>query len=87
MDQTCQNTTDGQITCITSGGTSPYQYSIDCGATFQTSEIFSGLAASTYCVTVSDVNNCQTTENVTITIGTGVLGTAQVTNISCNGLI
>ena len=86
VDQTCQNTTDGQISCITSGGTSPYLYSIDCGATFQTSEIFSGLAASTYCVTVSDVNNCQTTENVTITIGTGVIGTAQVTNISCNGL-
>ena len=86
MDQTCQNTADGQIICLTSGGTSPYQYSIDCGATFQTSEIFSGLAVNTYCVVVTDDNNCQTTENVNIAVGTGISGTAQVTNISCNGL-
>ncbi len=86
MNQTCQNAPDGQITCVTSGGTSPYQYSIDCGATFQTIEIFNGLTPNTYCVLVTDDNNCQTTENVNITMGTGVLGAAQVTNISCSGL-
>ena len=86
VDQTCQNAADGQIVCLTSGGTSPYQYSIDCGATFQTSEIFNGLAVNTYCVVVTDDNNCQTTENVTIALGTGISGTAQVINISCNGL-
>jgi hypothetical protein len=86
INETCLNVTDGQITCLTSGGTAPYQYSIDCAATFQASEIFSGLAPNTYCVLVTDDNNCQTTENVTITTGTGVLGTTQVTNISCNGL-
>jgi lysyl endopeptidase len=86
INETCLNVTDGQITCLTSGGTSPYQYSIDCGATFQPSEIFSGLAPNNYCVLVTDDNNCQTTENVNITTGTGVLGTTQVTDISCNGL-
>jgi hypothetical protein len=86
IDQTCQNAADGQITYLASGGTSPYQYSIDCGATFQASETFTGLTPNTYCIIITDNNNCQATENVTITSGTGVLGTAQVTNISCNGL-
>jgi len=63
-----------QLTCNTlgaiqainvSGGTSPYQYSIN-GVTFQNSNVFSNLNAGTYIVTIRDANNCTiTTSSIT----------------------
>lgn len=46
---------DGTITATATGGTSPYQYSID-GVNFQNSNIFSGLATGSYTVTLKDAN-------------------------------
>ncbi|SDB41714.1 gliding motility-associated C-terminal domain-containing protein [Flavobacteriaceae bacterium MAR_2010_188] len=40
-----------------SGGTAPYQYSLD-GVNFQTGNSFSGLTPGSYQVTVKDANNC-----------------------------
>lgn len=57
---------DGTITATAVGGTVPLQYSKN-GITFQTSPIFTGLAAGTYTITVKDAKNCTSTAVVTIT--------------------
>ena len=53
----------GSITVNGTGGTGPYQYSLD-GVTYQLSNVFSSLAANSYLVRVKDANNC----NGTITV-------------------
>lgn len=55
----------GEITASTSGGKSPYMYSLD-GTNFQSSGTFSSLAAGNYSVTVVDANDC--THNVMETV-------------------
>ncbi len=50
---------NGSITINTSGGTSPYQYSIDNGANFYNHNIFGFLASGTYEVVVKDANDCE----------------------------
>lgn len=87
VDETCAGTSDGSISITSSGGIAPYQYSIDCGAVFQSGSSFNGLSPNTYSVTVSDANGCSTIcTSATIQTGSGVTGSTNVTNISCNGL-
>ncbi len=50
----------------TSGGQSPYTYSVD-GTTFSSAMNFTGLSAGTYPITVEDVNGCTVSVNVTLT--------------------
>jgi len=57
---------DGTITATAVGGTVPLLYSID-GVTFDTSNIFTGLGAGTYTITVSDANGCTSTSDATVT--------------------
>ncbi|MBK8442858.1 MAG: gliding motility-associated C-terminal domain-containing protein [Sphingobacteriales bacterium] len=52
---------NGGISIAASGGTPPYQYSIDGGATFHAVDTFSGLAAGTYAIAVRDANGCVVT--------------------------
>lgn len=60
-------TADGSIKAQASGGTEPYQYSVNGGTAFQASGEFKNLAAGTYSITVKDANNCSTTlENLTL---------------------
>ena len=66
------NITDGTITITASGGTPPYNYSIDGGATFtNTTGIFTGLDVNSYQVVVSDVN-CETVGSLLIVSGPGI---------------
>ncbi len=74
---------DGQITINVSNGTTPYQYSIDNGNTFQSSNSFSGLIAGTYNVVVMDAGGCQSTQSATIASGNGTL-TVSTTGIDPN---
>ena len=46
------------IIITANGGTGSYQYSIDDGLTYQSSEVFSNLTADTYTVLISDENGC-----------------------------
>jgi hypothetical protein len=51
--------TTGSITATATGGATPYLYSLN-GVAFQTSNLFSNLAAATnYTVVAKDANNCQ----------------------------
>ncbi len=56
---TCNGDCDGSIEFQVSGGTTPYQYSIDNGSSFQSSNTFNGLCAGTYDLVVEDSNGCQ----------------------------
>lgn len=55
----------GSITVASTGGTAPYQYSINSGV-FQSSGTFTGLAAGTYAVRVRDANLCLFSSSITI---------------------
>ncbi len=50
----CFGENTGSITLQAAGGIPPYNYSIDCGVTYQSSNVFTGLAAGSYSVTVQD---------------------------------
>ena len=83
-DISCTGEDDGQIAGFASGGTAPYQYSLD-GTNFQ-STAFSGLSAGSYALTVRDANGCEATETVQIAepdpLAANIQGT---TDVSCNG--
>jgi gliding motility-associated-like protein len=93
-NETCSSK-NGTITISAANGTAPYQYSID-GISFQNSNLFGGLAAASYTVTVKDalgytnkvaavINNiCPTVTAATIT---GLCGTANasITATGANG--
>lgn len=49
---------DGMIRVYASGGTEPYQYSFDAGASYSTADSTSGLSAGTYTIMVKDNNEC-----------------------------
>lgn len=60
------NTPTGTVTVNGSGGTPPYQYSID-GTNYQNSNTFSGLAVGGYTIRVRDANSCMDNVSTTIT--------------------
>ncbi|MEI6311032.1 MAG: T9SS type B sorting domain-containing protein [Bacteroidota bacterium] len=85
VDASCGGIYDGQITATASGGTSPYQYSINGGA-YQPGTTFNGLGAGTYIIQVIDAHLC--TDTVSITINNSyVLQDTLVskTNVTCAG--
>ena len=51
---------DGLAEIILTGGTAPYQFSIDNGATWGTSNILTGLPAGVYITLIQDANGCST---------------------------
>lgn len=62
----CYSGNNGVINCMGSGGTSPYQFSLN-GNTYQSSSTFSNLFAGYYNVTIKDNNNCTLTQTVQVT--------------------
>ncbi len=75
----CDGTTDVTV----SGGTSPYTYSWNNGAT---SQDLSGICPGTYTVTVTDSKGCTKTLTATIGSGSELLLNATGTNIACAGV-
>ncbi len=65
---TCYGDSTGKITIYASGGTPPYQYSIDGGATLRSSNVFDSLPSGTnYSPFIIDANGCiKTSSNVSI---------------------
>ncbi len=82
----CAGTSTGTLTVAATGGTAPYQYTIN-GGTPQSSNIFSNLAAGNYTIDVEDARGCQTqifaTINQPFTLNASQLFRIDV---SCNGL-
>ena len=80
--QAACNNINGTLTATGNGGLAPLQYSIN-GVTFQTSNIFTGLAAGTYTVTVKDATGCTGIVTVTIASIGGPSVTATSTVAAC----
>lgn len=57
-DVKCHGGNDGRVTVNASGGTPPYQYSINSGSSWQSSGVFSNLTAGSYIVTIRDSSLC-----------------------------
>ena len=83
----CYEKTDGVITVSGSGGIAPYSYKIESGSYSSTNNggIFSGLAAGSYTVTITDANSCTKTITATITQPTLLTAAAVATDIKCKG--
>ena len=77
----CYNGNDGNAEAIVTGGTSPYTYLWSNGTG---ASVASGLSASTYTVTITDLNGCTQLQSTVITEPTQLTLSQQlVTNVSC----
>lgn len=81
---TCNGQSDGDIDITVAGGTSPYTYAWDNGAT---TEDISNLTAATYVLqSVTDASGCTVTDSYTVTEPTALTITVDnVTSVSCFG--
>jgi gliding motility-associated-like protein len=85
VNATC-GAANGSITAAGASGTPTYTYSLN-GTTFQVGTTFTGLAATTYTVTVKDANGCTNTATVTVNDLSGLVASiSSQLNVSCNGL-
>ncbi|MCO6147853.1 T9SS type B sorting domain-containing protein, partial [Flavobacterium sp. NRK1] len=89
-DVLCYGTTTGEITVTASGGTTPLEYAISTATppvftTYQPSNVFAGLAAGDYTISVRDAIGCEVVTTVlTVTQPTAALtATASSTNEIC----
>ena len=80
----CFGGNNGSVSLSVSGGTAPYTYNWNIGASTQN---LSGLSSGTYTVTVTDANGCSSNSSVTITQPSASLtATANVSQaVSCFG--
>ncbi|MDF0714816.1 T9SS type B sorting domain-containing protein [Muricauda sp. 334s03] len=84
-DILCSGESQAQITITANGGEAPYTYSIDNGATYQTSNTFYNQPAGSYNIRVRDANNCEVTEIYSITEPITLSASAAVTAlVECN---
>ncbi len=84
-DESSNGASDGTATANVSGGISDYLYTWDDPNNSNTSTI-ENLSPGTYCVTVSDLNDCTITGCVTVNSGgCNLEGVVSVSNVSCNG--
>jgi gliding motility-associated-like protein len=64
-DASCANVFDGSITVTANGGISPYNYSLN-GGPVQPGNVFNGIGAGNYVVSVYDSNGCLDTSSIVI---------------------
>lgn len=83
-NETAPGAGDGQALLSLNNGIPPFEYSIDGGATFQPSPVFSGLAAGEYAVAVRDANQCQA--DTLLEVGScSLMASAEVISVSGPG--
>ena len=80
----CNGQSNGIITVTSTGGISPYEYSIDGGTIWQSSNIFN-VAAGPYNITIRDVNNCNTTQIINVTQPAALTASSANGAASCDG--
>ena len=81
----CEGATNGSVSFTTNGGVSPYQYSFN-GGPLQADSVFTGLAAGSYTIDVTDASGCSGTGTINIieeNLFTGIL--INSTDETCEG--
>ena len=78
---TCGSST-GSVTLTAAGGTLPYSFHWNTGASTQN---LIGVTAATYAVTVSDANNCTRLSSAVVTQTGGLAVNDSITNVTCHG--
>lgn len=63
IDVLCKGESTGEIHITVTGGTPPYEYSLNGGA-FQSQAYFDNLSAGLYSIIVKDANDCEITSNL-----------------------
>lgn len=81
----CFGEGNGQIVMLSEGGTPPYRYSIDGGATFQSDSLFKQLIPGAYTTVTEDSRGCTFTAEATVMQpDTLVLSLVRKTDILCH---
>ena len=80
----CFGDTSGRISVQVTAGVPPYQYAIDSGL-FDTTSLFTGLAAGSHVVYVQNAYECQVQDTVVIAAPDSLSATFLLTPIACNG--
>jgi hypothetical protein len=62
----CYGMSNGLIVIASSGGTSPYFYSVDNGTVYQASEVFNTVGIGSYTIRVKDSNDCFVTASTEV---------------------
>lgn len=78
-DILCNGNSTGAIEVTPSGGRAPYRYSIDNGATYQSSSSFLNLSSGTYTIMVQDSEGCELAETYTVAQADPIVAEAEVT--------
>ncbi len=84
-DVTCYGSCDGTASVSVSGGTGSYSYSWNT-TPVQTTSSASNLCAGQYIVTITDANNCNISDTVTINQPDSLAPNVSFTDMSCNGV-
>ncbi len=79
----CATSAEADIELTPSGGTPPYDF---LWSNFVFTEDQTDVPAGTYTVIITDVNDCEATNSITIASAPGLTATFNVTGISCFGL-
>ncbi|MEM9646871.1 MAG: SprB repeat-containing protein [Bacteroidota bacterium] len=81
----CSGEAQATITITATGGEAPYEYSINNGTTYQSSNTFVNQLAGSYNIRVRDANNCDITQIYAITEPLTLSASAAVTQLAeCN---
>ncbi|WP_293687361.1 MULTISPECIES: hypothetical protein [unclassified Spirosoma] len=80
----CTGSIDGSISVSATGGLSPYQYQLGTG-TFQSGTQFTGLAATSYDITVMDANGCKGKQSVSVPQPAPLVLKATARPVLCSG--
>jgi hypothetical protein len=84
QNATCFGGNNGQITVTNTGGTGPFTYQLN-GGTPQNNNVFTGLAAGTYTITVNDATGCSAIASATVTQPLQIGINKSIQNVLCNG--
>ncbi len=87
-DVRCFGENDGQIIALAQGGTPPYSYSYNAGASFVPNPVKTSVGPGIYSVVVRDANGCTASSEITITQpDTRLEMEAFGTDVTCNGSV
>ena len=85
-DDTCM-TAVGELHLFGAGGVPPYQYSIDGGATYHVSGVFTGLLAGSYPIVVQDANGCLNNNAEVVQNASNLIVTSVVQDDTCSASV